>query len=184
MSRPGCFPNYAFNGNTSTKADQVGVRIDHEFNQNNTVFFRFNRSNNNVTSPEGFPGLCGEQIELFAGICRRIYAHLQPKYDSESALWIHPDLLQPSSTSPPATDFLNALNFTETAPVKNDLPLGPGVGVANGYTGVEPVCGSRRTTTEQRLSRGSFQDRRETTPSASVACITTSIALMMDGSTP
>jgi hypothetical protein len=54
-------PNYAFDGNTSTQADQVGIRIDHEFNQNNTVFFRFNRSNNNVTSPEGFPGYEGEK---------------------------------------------------------------------------------------------------------------------------
>src|ERR1700719_4219347 len=32
---PGVLPNYAFNGNTSTKSDQVGIRIDHEFNQNN-----------------------------------------------------------------------------------------------------------------------------------------------------
>src|SRR5580693_3650679 len=44
----GVLPNYAFNGNTSTQADQVGVRVDQEFNQNNTAFFRFNRSNNNL----------------------------------------------------------------------------------------------------------------------------------------
>ena len=44
---PGVLPNYAFDGNTSTQADQVGIRIDHQFNQSNTVFFRFNRSNNN-----------------------------------------------------------------------------------------------------------------------------------------
>jgi hypothetical protein len=37
------------------------VRVDHEFNQNNTVFFRFNRSNNNLTSPEGFPDYQGEK---------------------------------------------------------------------------------------------------------------------------
>src|ERR1700744_2339823 len=67
---PDVLPNFAFNGNTSTKADQVGIRIDHEFNQNNTVFFRFNRSNNNVTSPEGFPGYEGEKSNYsraFAG---------------------------------------------------------------------------------------------------------------------
>ena len=67
---PGVLPNYAFDGNTSTKADQVGVRADHEFNENNTVFFRFNRSNNNLTSPEGFPGYTGEKSNYsraFAG---------------------------------------------------------------------------------------------------------------------
>src|SRR6201986_1938389 len=32
---PGVLPNYAFDGNTSTQADQVGVRADHEFNENN-----------------------------------------------------------------------------------------------------------------------------------------------------
>ena len=58
---PGVLPNYAFNGNTSTQADQVGVRVDQEFNQNNTAFFRFNRSNNSVTSPEGFPGYVGDK---------------------------------------------------------------------------------------------------------------------------
>src|SRR3984957_4262320 len=31
---PGVLPNYAFNGNPSTQADQVGVRADQEFNQN------------------------------------------------------------------------------------------------------------------------------------------------------
>ena len=132
---PGVLPNYAFNGNTSTKADQVGFRIDHEFNQNNTVFFRFNRSNNNVTSPEGFPGYTGQKSNYsraFAGG----YTHI---FSPNTILNIRYGYTETSFSifdQPAGTDFLNALNFTETAPAKNDLPLGPGVGVANGYTGV------------------------------------------------
>jgi hypothetical protein len=132
---PGVLPNYAFNGNTSTKADQVGVRADHEFNQNNTVFFRFNRSNNNVSSPEGFPGYQGEKSNYsraFAGGYTHIFSPntiLNLRYGyTETSFSVFDE--------PAGTDFLNALNFAQTAPVKNDLPLGPGVGVANGYTGV------------------------------------------------
>ena len=132
---PGVLPNYAFNGNTSTKADQVGVRIDHEFNENNTVFFRFNRSNNNLISPEGFPGYVGNKSNYsraFAGG----YTHI---FSPNTILNLRYGYTETSFTifdEPAGTDFLNALNFTETAPVKNDLPLGPGIGVANGYTGV------------------------------------------------
>ena len=132
---PGVLPNYAFDGNTSTQADQVGVRADHEFNENNTVFFRFNRSNNNVTSPEGFPGYSGEKSNYsraFAGG----YTHI---FSPNTILNIRYGYTETSFSvfdEPAGADFLSALNFTQTAPVKNDLPLGPGVGVANGYTGV------------------------------------------------
>jgi hypothetical protein len=132
---PGVLPNYSFNGNTSTKADQVGIRIDHQFNQNNTVFFRFNRTNNNVTSPEGFPGYSGEKTNYaraFAGGYTRMFS-------PNTILNLRYGYTQTNITifdQPAGTDFLSALNFTETAPVKNDLPLGPGVGIANGYTGV------------------------------------------------
>jgi len=131
----GVLPNYAFNGNTSTKADQVGVRVDHQFNEKNQIFFRFNRSNNNVTSPEGFPGYSGEKSNYsraFAGGYTRVF-------NPSTILNIRYGYTQTSFSifdEAAGTDFLSALNFTETAPVKNDLPLGPGVGIANGYTGV------------------------------------------------
>jgi hypothetical protein len=131
----GVLPNYAFNGNTSTQADQVGVRADQEFNQNNTAFFRFNRSNNSVTSPEGFPGYVGNKSNYslaFAGG----YTHI---FSPNTILNLRYGYTQTSFTifdQPAGTDFISQLNFGETAPVKNDLPLGPGVGIANGYTGV------------------------------------------------
>jgi hypothetical protein len=132
---PSVLPNYAFNGDTSTQADQVGMRIDQQFNQNNTVFFRFNRSNNNVSSPEGFPGYLGTKSNYsraFAGG----YTHI---FGPNTILNLRYGYTQTSFTifdQPAGADFLNALNFSLTAPVKNDLPLGPGVGIANGYTGV------------------------------------------------
>ena len=132
---PAVLPNFAFNGNTSTKADQVGVRIDHQFNTNNTVFFRFNRSNNNVTTPEGFPGYVGSK----SNYSRTFAAGLTHIFSQNTIFNVRYGYTQTSFTifdQPAGVDFLSALNFTETAPAKNDLPLGPGIGVANGFTGV------------------------------------------------
>jgi hypothetical protein len=132
---PNVLPNYAFNGNTSTKADQVGVRVDHQFNQNNTVFFRFNRSNNNLTSPEGFPGYQGEKSNYsraFAGG----YTHI---FNPNTILNLRYGYTETSFSifdQPAGAAFIDALNFSLTAPAKNNLPLGPGVGIGNGYTGV------------------------------------------------
>ena len=53
------------------------MRVDHQFNQSNTVFFRFNRSNNNLTSPEGFPGYIGNKSNYsraFAGGYTHIFS--------------------------------------------------------------------------------------------------------------
>lgn len=132
---PGVLPNYAFNGNTSTQADQVGMRIDHEFNPNNTVFFRFNRSNNNVSSPEAFPGYEGEKSNYSRAFASG-YTHI---FNPNTILNLRYGYTQTSFSifdQPAGADFLSALNFDLTAPVKNDLPLGPGIGIANGYTGV------------------------------------------------
>src|SRR6201996_5634756 len=141
---PDVLPNFAFNGNTSTKADQVGIRIDHEFNQNNTVFFRFNRSNNNVTSPEGFPGYVGNKSNYSLAYAGG-YTHI---FSPNTILNFRYGYTQTSFSifdQPAGTDFISQLNFGETAPVKNDLPLGPGVGIANGYTGVSQFAAPRGT---------------------------------------
>jgi len=153
---PGVLPNYAFNGNTSTKADQVGMRIDHQFNANNTAFFRFNRSNNNVTTPEGFPGYAGSKANYsraFAGGFTHIFSPntiLNLRYGyTETSFSIF--------DQPAGLDFLTALNFTDTAPAKNNLPLGPGIGISNGYTGVSqfaaPVGPQRNSDIHADLSK-------------------------------
>ena len=132
---PGILPNYAFNGNTSTAADQVGVRIDEVFNEKNNAFFRFNRSNNNVTSPEGFPGYVGNKSNYSLAYAGG-YTHIFNPTTILNLRYGYTDTSFTIFDEPAGVDFLNALNFTLTAPVKNDLPLGPGVGIANGFTGV------------------------------------------------
>ena len=132
---PGVLPNYAFTANTSTKADQFGIRIDHKVNDNNTLFFRYNRSNNNLTSPEGFPSYHGFKFNYtraFAGGYTRLFGPntvLNLRYGyTQTAFSLGDD--------PAGEAFLNTLNFSLTAPPKNNLPLGPGIGLSNGYTGV------------------------------------------------
>ena len=51
---PNVIPNYQFTGATTTDSDVFGARIDHQFNQNNTLFARFNRSNARTTEPNHF----------------------------------------------------------------------------------------------------------------------------------
>jgi hypothetical protein len=132
---PGVLPNFAFTANTSTKSDQVGVRVDHRFRNNDTVFFRYNRSNNNQTSPEGFPGYSNE-LSNYARAFAAGYTHL---FGSNTILNIRYGYTQTTFSrfdQPAGVDFLNTLNFAQAAPPKNDIPLGPGIGITNGYTGV------------------------------------------------
>ena len=163
---PGILPNYAFNGNTSTAADQMGIRIDKIFNDKNTAFFRFNRSNNNVTSPEGFPGYVGNKSNYsraFAGG----YTHL---FGPDTILNLRYGYTETSFSifdEPAGVDFINALNFSLTAPVKNNLPLGPGVGIANGdampgSASLRLPWGHSKTAT----TMPTFQRSPETIPSA------------------
>ena len=131
----GVLPNYAFTANTSTQADQVGIRIDHRFSNNDTVFFRYNRSNNNRSSPEAFPGY-SEVLSNYTRAFAAGYTHL---FGTNTILNINYGYTQTTFSlydQPAGVDFLNALNFALTAPPKDNLPLGPGVGISNGYTGV------------------------------------------------
>jgi hypothetical protein len=132
---PGVLPNFAFTANTSTKSDQVGVRVDHRFRNSDTVFFRYNRSNNNQGSPEGFPGYANE-LSNYARAYAAGYTHL---FGSNTILNIRYGYTQTTFSrfdQPAGVDFLNTLNFAQAAPPKNDIPLGPGIGITNGYTGV------------------------------------------------
>lgn len=162
---PGVLPNYTFTGNTSTKADQVGIRIDHQFNTNNTVFFRFNRSNNNVATPEGLPGFGGSGSKAgylgtrsnFSRVFAGGYTHI---FSPNTILNLRYGYTETSFSifdQPAGVSFLTALNFINTAPVKNNLPLGPGIGISNGYTGVSqfaaPVGPQRNSDYHADLSK-------------------------------
>ena len=91
----GVLPNYAFTANTSTQADQVGIRIDHRFSNNDTVFFRYNRSNNNRLSPEAFPGYSDAPFKLYPGLRRRLHTPVRYQHHPEHKLRIYTDNFQP-----------------------------------------------------------------------------------------
>jgi Carboxypeptidase regulatory-like domain/TonB dependent receptor len=132
---PNVLPNYQFTGVTSTKSDVFGGRLDHSFGQNDTLFARFNRSNQHVARPE--------QIES--------YSNLLINYSQQAAVgFTH--LFNPSTilnlrfgytyTNFDVTDeqaglaFNEAINFEQAVPTRAGLSMGPQVSLSNGYNGV------------------------------------------------
>ncbi len=157
----GVLPNDAFTANTSTKADQVGVRVDHRFSNDDTVFFRYNRSNNNQTSPGGIlaqplPGYFNE-LSNYARAFAAGYTHL---FGSNTILNLRYGYTQTTFSrfdDPAGVAFLNTLNFALAAPPKDGIPLGPNISISNGYTGVSqfaaPVGPQRNSDYHADLSK-------------------------------
>ena len=52
---PTVSPNYQWAGGNDTATDQTGIRVDHKFGDNDTLFGRYNRSNATLERPEGLP---------------------------------------------------------------------------------------------------------------------------------
>ena len=144
---PGVLPNYAFTGNTSTKADQFGIRIDHQFNDSNTVFFRYNRSNNNRTSPEGFPGYQGilsNYSRAFAGG----YTHL---FGPNTILNLRYGYTQTSFSTndePAGTRFSAGPELYRDCTGQEQPSLGSRCERNQRLYGCQPVCCAGRSATE------------------------------------
>jgi hypothetical protein len=138
----GVLPNYVFNGNTTTASDVFGIRMDHQFTENDTVFARFNRSNQHLSRPSGVTG----------GYHLAPYSTTLSNYVQQAALG-YTHIFNPKTilnfrygytytnydfTDPPSGAAFNALipNFTEAAPAHEGVSMGPSVSISNGYNGV------------------------------------------------
>jgi hypothetical protein len=127
--------NLRFTGANNTQSDQTGIRIDHKFGDNDTLYGRYNRTNANLLRPEGLPTY--QQTLLNYGQTLALgYTHL---FGPNTILNVHygytnSNFGQFDETSGQA--FISAINFAEFAPAKNGLALGPNMGISNGFTGV------------------------------------------------
>ncbi len=131
----GVLPNYEFQGNTNTASDQTGIRIDHRFGDNDTIFGRYNRSNINEIRPESLPTYAQSVINYAQNVAIG-YTHL---FGPRVILSLHYGYTNTNFgvfADPAGQSFLTATNFNQIAPAKNGIALGPQIGISNGFNGV------------------------------------------------
>lgn len=131
----GVLPNYEWAGTNNTASDQTGIRIDHKFGDNDTLFGRYNRSDANLLRPEGLPTY-QQTLENYGQVFALGYTHL---FNPNTILNLHygyTNTVYGQFDQPSGQAFITSINFAEFAPAKNGLALGPNMGISNGYTGV------------------------------------------------
>jgi len=132
---PSVLPNLEFTGGNNTATDQSGIRIDHSFNDNNTLFGRYNHSDATLLRPEGLPtyqqSLVNDAQTLALG-----FTHL---FSPTLILSIHYGYTNTNYgqfDGAAGQSFLTSTNFVQLAPAKDNIALGPQIGLSNGYTGI------------------------------------------------
>jgi hypothetical protein len=131
----GVLPNYQWAGGNDTSSDQTGIRVDHRFGDNDSIFGRYNRSNATLLRPEGLPTYT-QSLVNYAQTVALGYTHL---FSPTVILnvhygWTNTNFGQFDEAS--GQQFIDAIHFSQLAPAKNGIALGPNMGISNGYTGV------------------------------------------------
>ena len=132
---PGNANNLRFTGANNTQNDQTGIRIDHKFGDNDTLYGRYNRSNSNLLRPESLPTY-QQTLFNYGQTLALGYTHL---FGPTTILNIHYGYTNTNFgqfDAPSGQAFITATNFAEFAPAKNGYALGPNMGISNGFTGV------------------------------------------------
>ena len=131
---PGVLPNYIFAGSNNTQSDQTGIRVDHRFGDNDMLFGRYNRSNATLSRPESLPTYQNSLVN-YAQTFTLGYTHLFGPTVILNIRYGYTNANYGAFDEAAGQAFLTATNFDQLAPAKNGIPLGPQVGISNGYTG-------------------------------------------------
>jgi hypothetical protein len=132
---PNVLPNYQFTGGNRTESDQAGIRIDQSFNENNTLYGRYNRSNATLSRAEGLPTY-QQSLVNYAQVFALGYTHLFKATTVLSVRYGYTNTNFGQFDGASGQAFLTATNFSQLAPAKNGLALGPQQSISNGFTGV------------------------------------------------
>ncbi len=128
------FPNYQFSGANNTASDVFGGRLDHQFTQNDTLFARFNRSKQTLTTPESLPTyshfLLNYAQQAVVG-----YTHVFNPMTILNFRYGYSYINYNDSDEPAGTAFAQSVNTTEAYPVHDGIQLAPALSIANGFTG-------------------------------------------------
>jgi hypothetical protein len=134
----GVLPNYKFTGVTSTESDVFGIRMDHQFDENDTVFARFNRSNQHYAVPQGLPTVI-LTLSNYAQQGALGYTHM---FSPKTILILHSGYTYQNDFRgyPPAgAAFADSINFTQALPAQNGIQLGPAISLTNGFAATQDL---------------------------------------------
>jgi len=133
-----------------------GFRLDHQFTANDTVFARFNRSNQNQGSPLNF-NVSTQVIHNYAQVAALGYTHsFNSKNHPELSLRIHlAEQLCERWTIGSGFGDGHGLDCANS-PVHDGEVFAPNLGLGNGYNGIR-ICHTARSAAEHGLSLRSFQ---------------------------
>jgi len=131
----GTLPNYAFAARTTTLSDVFGVRFDHSFSNNDSVFIRLSRTSAHLTTPRSLPTY---------DFATRNYAQVGAlgytrTFNPTTILNFHfsYSYVNYSQVDQAAgTEFTDSINFSQAFPERYGRNMGPGISIANGYTGL------------------------------------------------
>jgi len=131
---PNVLPNYQFVQSTATNNDQTGIRVDHRFGDNDSIYGRFNRTNPTITRPEALPTY-QQTLGNFARTVAVGFTHL---FSPTTILNLHYGYTYTNFgqlDEPSGTEFLQATHYDRINPERNGVPLGPQIGLSEGFTG-------------------------------------------------
>lgn len=129
------FPNLLFSKPTAINSDQFGIKIDHRFANNDTLFGRFNYTNPDTIRPESLPTYTQSLLNHARTIALG-YTHL---LNPTTLLSLHYGYIYTNFgqfDQAAGEDFLKSTNFDRIAPVRNGIPLGNQLGVSQDFTGL------------------------------------------------
>jgi hypothetical protein len=139
----GVLPNYVFNGNTTTTSDIFGLRLDHQFTENDTLFVRYNREKEDLARPTSVNGTIDLPPYLttegtYVNQAALGYTHIfSPKTILNlryGYTYINTDLTDP----PAGAAFTASLpSFAAAFPAHSGISMGPDLSISNGYNGVD-----------------------------------------------
>lgn len=132
---PTVFPNLIGTRPTEINSDQFGIKIDHRFANNDTLFGRFNYANPTQVRPQALPTY-SQSLKNQARSLALGYTHLLGPATLLSLHYgyVYTDFGQ--FDEPAGVEFLRATRFDRLAPVRNGIPIANQLSVSQDMTNV------------------------------------------------
>ncbi len=129
------FPNLIFARPTEINSDQFGVRLDHRFSNNDTLFGRFNYANPEQVRPQALPTY-SQSLLNYSRAAALGYTHLLGPATLLSLHYGYVYTRFGQYDEPAGEEFLKATRFDRLAPVRNGIPIANQLAVSQDFTGL------------------------------------------------
>jgi hypothetical protein len=129
------FPNLLSTAPTAVNDDKVGIKIDHRFSNNDSLFGRFNYADPEQITPQSLPTYNRTIGNTTRGVALG-YTHL---LSASTVLAIHYGYIYTNVLDlydPAGQAFISAANFDRFLPPANGFALAPALSVSQDFTGL------------------------------------------------